>query len=129
MTKASALERAYAAWGDAIPDWIVVLASQCDQSSQAEVARRIGRSPALVCNIIQAKYPGRLLVVERLVRGALMAERVACPVLGDLSSAVCAEHQRADLSTANPTAPRLYRTCPTCLHALPKGGKDVDGTD
>lgn len=126
MIKASALERAYAAWGDAIPDWIVVLASQCDQSSQAEVARRIGRSPALVCNILRAKYPGRLLVVERLVRGALMAEQVACPVLGDLSIAVCAERQRTDLSTANPTALRLYLACPNCPHALPKGGKDAE---
>jgi len=96
--KISALDRARAAWGDALPDWVEVLAIECDRSSQAQTAKRIGRSGALVSNVLVNSYGAGLQAVEQLVRAALMSATVLCPVIGEMSSSACLEQQKAEWS-------------------------------
>lgn len=109
-------------WGDP-PDWVVQLAAACERSSQAAVAARIGYSAPAVNQVLQHVYDGNLARVEQAVRGAVMAERVDCPVLEVIPREVCARHQRrrAGELTVNPLLPKLYRACRAgCPHSLIK---------
>lgn len=119
----TALERARAAWGDDMPDWILVLATACDATSQAEVAARLGRSKTLVSLTVNGRYTRDLRAVEQTVRGVLMAATVNCPVVGELSTDQCLQHQQARGASHNPQRVMFNRACPHCEHAnANKGG-------
>ena len=82
----SALENARAAWGDELPEWVAQLASECETTSQNRVAGRLGRSAAVVSQVIRRKYPGDMGAVEQLVRGVFLNGTLECPELGVLPS-------------------------------------------
>lgn len=104
------------AWGEAIPDWVLRLAEECAASSQSKVAARLGRSAALVSNVLRAKYPGDMAAVEDMVRGRFMARTVTCPALGEISSATCRDWMGLARTYGNETSERvrMYRACRTC---------------
>lgn len=100
------------------PDWLQILADECQASSQAKVAKRLGYSAATVSLVLKGTYSGDLQKVEQAVRGALMRQTVACPVLGDIPAQDCLGHQKAPFSTASPERVRLYRACRSgCPHS------------
>lgn len=112
---ATNVERAHAAWPAGVPDWIDTLAKECDRSSQTRVAERIRISSAVVNQVLGNKYnKGRLDLMEQRVRGALMQQTVACPVLGALSSRDCLEHQVRKFRPTNALRVELYRACKSC---------------
>lgn len=111
-------------WNYDPPSWVVQLAAACERSSQAEVAGRIGYSGSAVNQVLQNVYDGSLARVEQAVRGAVMAEKVDCPVLERIPREACARHQRRRVGelTANPLLPKLYLACRAgCPHSLIKG--------
>ena len=116
----SAESTARTAWGQALPDWVLVLARACDAGSQADVARGLDYSPAVVSQTLSRKYRGALAQVEARVRRTLMAGRLACPVLDEIDGRRCLEEQRRPLSTASSLRVRLWRACRTCPHNLHK---------
>jgi len=121
----TALGRAHAAWGESIPAWIVVLAEECDRTNQGAVARRLNYSAALVSNTLNNKYTGNLTAVEQAVRGALMAETLTCPVVGQLASDACLNHQRATWAPHNPQRIAFFRACRAgCPHSRLGDGHD-----
>jgi len=101
-------------WGDTPPDWVLSLAKFCDDESQAAAARKIGRSGALINQVLHNKYPGRLDRVGQDVARVLSDTPVACPVLGEVSGATCLRHQRAPYNGTNHMTVRLFRACRTC---------------
>jgi hypothetical protein len=103
--------KARAAWGDAQPDWVAIVAEEANRTSVKAVADRIGRSSALVSNVIANKYPGDMAAVEELVRGALMGATVACPVLGEIGLLQCLAEQGKPFSATSSVRSRLYRAC------------------
>lgn len=117
----SAIDRAHAAWGADLPDWVRVLAERCDQSSQSQVAREVGYSGAAISCVIRGKYAGDVRAVEQAVRGAYLRAVVDCPVLGDLPSHQCLEHQRRPFAATNRLRVDLYRACQTCPNARRAG--------
>jgi hypothetical protein len=116
MHDALALLNARKSWGDYLPDWVESLARESDRTSQAAAGRAIGRSAALVNQVIKRSYKGDLTAVEPLVRGALMNEVVDCPVMGELATNICLENQDAKFSAHNHIRVQLYRACKTCEH-------------
>lgn len=110
------LAAAQAAWGEAIPDWIVVLADECDRGGQGATARRVGIAKSTINEVVRRTYKARLGNIEQKVRGALMGTTVDCPVLGEIGVDLCLENQRRPFSAANPIRVQLHRTCPTCPH-------------
>ncbi len=100
--------------GGEVPEWIWALAEACDCSSQGQIAKRLGISPAVVNQVLGNAYKGRLDRVEARVRGELMRETVRCPVLAAISKRDCLDHQKAKFSATNPLRVRLYRACKTC---------------
>lgn len=111
-----------AAWGEAAPVWVVVLAQAVDRASLGAIGARVGYSGSALSQAINAKYPGDLTALEKAVRGALLAESVACDILGLIPTNVCLTHQRRPFTTASPQAARLWRACRTCQHR--HGGED-----
>lgn len=116
----AALTKARAAWGDAIPDWIVELAKACDATSQNKVAVAIGRSSSLVSNVLANKYPADLSTVEYIVRGVFMRAVVVCPGTGgEIGTDVCQTWRKAARKFTGHNALRvqMYRACNRCpLH-------------
>jgi len=108
--------KARASWGDDLPDWVLMFAERCDETSVRSTAQRIGYSPSVGSQILSKSYNGRLDKVEAAVRGAFMGTTVPCPVLGDLAVDKCLYHQARAFAPTNPTRVRLSRTCPTCPH-------------
>jgi hypothetical protein len=111
-----AIARARAAWGDPLPVEIMALAEACTLRPAARVAAEIGYSPAVVSNVLARKYPGDRQAVFARIRGVLLGEQVACPVLGDIGRDQCLDHQKPRAGSANPTRARLKRACPSCQH-------------
>lgn len=109
------VETARRCWPD-LPDWVEALAEACRATSQSRVADRIGRSPALVSQVLRRKYAGDLRAVEDLVRGALMAGTVDCPALGRLPTHECRGWMAKARAFGNTNALRvqMYRACQAC---------------
>lgn len=108
-----ALANATAAWGEAIPEWVVTLAEACDRTSQNAIARKLNYSGSVVSAVINRTYKGGYDTVEQAVRGSLLAETHDCPVLGELPKNDCLGHQKKAGKFQPTSAMRvqLYRAC------------------
>ncbi len=102
------------AWGEAAPEWVIVLAEACDQSSQADVSRRLGVSGAQVNQALRNTYAGRLDRLEQKTRGTLMNQCVACPVLGEITRRRCIDEQGRQYAATNALRVELRRACKIC---------------
>lgn len=110
--------KAREAWGDEIPDWVLVFASQCDKASVRAVCDRIRYSHSVGSQILSNTYKGRIDKVEAAVRGAFMGSTVECPVLGELAVDKCLYHQGRKFASTNPMRVMLSRACPTCPNCM-----------
>jgi hypothetical protein len=119
---AAALEKARAAWGDP-PEWVVLLAQECDRATLRRTADRIGVSPAYV-SIALNRRRGNLEFVR--VRAERALGGVACPVLGEISAEDCRKERAAPFSSANPVRVRLYAACRNCANGNQQGGERHD---
>lgn len=108
--KVDFLAKAREAWG-APPDWIVELAQECNRTTAAKAAKRIGYSSAVISHVLARRYPGDIDRVAAKVRGALMGETVACPIVGEIGRDRCLNEQRMDNTGASSIRAKLYRAC------------------
>lgn len=111
IAEASAAARARAKWNGLPPDWIVVLAEECDLTSQRRVAARLQIDAGIVNRLISNSYGASVAKFEQIVRGVLMAKEVDCPVLGAIASDRCIREQGLKKTYANPLRPRIYDAC------------------
>jgi hypothetical protein len=110
------MSTAKTAWNGLMPEWLIVLATKCDSTSQAKTAKRIGFSPAVVSLVLKNKYCGNLNNVEKAVRLAFMPGTVVCPILGEISEADCVRHQSQPFAATSSMSVRLYKACRQCEH-------------
>lgn len=110
------LATVHESWGATPPDWIIELAKACAASSQGKVADRLGRSAAVVSQVLRAKYPGDMRAVEELVRGLFLSATVDCPALGTLPTNECAAWRKKARAFAGANALRvqMFRACHRC---------------
>lgn len=102
---------ARAAWGAALPDWVLALAEEATATSGTLAAERIGYSPAVVTHVIRNHYTGDMERVAGKVRGALMGATVICPVLGEIRRDRCLDEQRKPFAGTSSIRSRLYHAC------------------
>lgn len=116
------LEIARSAWGDDLPEWVEALAIECAATSQNKVASRMGRSAALISQVLRAKYPADLRAVEEVFRGVFQEARVSCPALGTIPANECQDWRRRTrtFASGNPLRVRMFRACAHC----PRNMKD-----
>lgn len=120
----NSLETAKEAWGDNLPDWVEILATEADKTSQAKIAKKIKYSPAVVSLVLKNTYKGHLNNVKENVRTNLMDTKMDCPILGCILIRDCFFNQSQPFScSGNPARLRLYRACQSCQHNTKNGGK------
>jgi hypothetical protein len=109
-------DKARAAWGDGLPQWVADLAAECDRTSQNKVALRMKRSAALISQVIGHKYPGDLAAVEEVFKGVFQAEVVTCPALGEMPANECRDWRAkaARFVSINSMRVQMYRACNRC---------------
>lgn len=97
-------------------DWIDALRLECERTSQAKAAERIGFSAGTVNQVLKGSYKGNLRRIEQAVRGALLGATVECPAIGTIPRNRCVEHQRRAhaFAATNPLRVQLSKTCPGC---------------
>jgi len=120
----SAIEKATAGWNEPLPDWIRALADEVDRTSQNKTAKRLDLSVSTVSTVLGNTYGAATNAVEERVRGALMAQDVGCPALGEINLVVCRRwRQRARseelINTLHTTMRKACRACP--LFTEPNG--------
>jgi hypothetical protein len=116
--KANFVAKARAAWGDALPDWVQVAAEEANRTTARAASVRLGLSDSLLSFVFANKYPGDMVRVEAIVRGALMGLVVGCPVLGEIGRDRCLAEQRKPHSATSSVRSRLYHACRAgCPHS------------
>lgn len=104
------------AWDNTPPDWIVALATTCDQTSQNKASTRLGISASTVSQLLRNKYPGNMARMEERIRSALMQTEIRCPALGKISGEACLKwrDRSKGLSSASPLVVGMFRSCRNC---------------
>ncbi len=87
-------------------------------SSQAEVARRIGRSASAINQVLKGSYPNPEAILE-LVAAEYGGDTVDCPVMGQVPLAQCLEERGRPFRATNHQAVKLFQACTKC----PRGGQ------
>lgn len=118
----SAVDLAASSWGDALPDWVRIMAELCDRMGLSAVAAQIGYSAAAVREVIKARYGrttrGNLSAIETAFRKQIIEVPVICPFLGEITTDQCLAHQRARFVPGNPLRVALFRACRSgCVHS------------
>ena len=120
-------QKAIAAWGDDLPDWVAELARLADQHGLKSAGARISYSFGAVSSVIGNKYKGDLGAVEGAVRGALMGLTVNCPAQGEIGRHQCLNWQSLPYGTSDSTRVRVYRACRSgCPHSRLKQKSQVN---
>lgn len=111
-------------WGDALPDWVLVLAEEATRTNGKAAATRLGISPSQVTQIINCTYKGDLVGAEKRVRGALMGFEVDCPILGEIGGDRCLDEQGKNFRGTSAVRTRLYNACRGgCAHSRIKSAE------
>ncbi|MBV1702595.1 MAG: transcriptional regulator [Hyphomicrobiales bacterium] len=108
-----------AAWG-ILPAWVETLADAVNASSQVDVSVRLGLSNSLISQVLSNSYRGDMAAVSRRVAGALMGERVTCPVMGDIGRDHCEREQGRPFAATSALRTHLFHACRSgCPNAKP----------
>lgn len=90
--------------------------------TQAVIARRLDVSEATISSAIKGRYIGNVDKLAERIRGELLSQTVACPILGQISTRICQDERGKPFHTAtNPMRVRLWQACRTCPHNPKKG--------
>lgn len=108
-------------WGEDAPHWIIKLAEECDKSSQSKVAQKIGRSAALVNQVLKKTYKADLNAIQGRVE-TVFGCQIACPVLGLIDGDRCLSEQEKPFRPYNHVMVSLYRACRKCPRRIQKTG-------
>ncbi|UWQ34594.1 hypothetical protein K3555_08960 [Leisingera sp. M527] len=104
-------------WGSGIPDWITVLATECDRASQNQVSKRLQISATAVSQVISRTYSASLENIEKRVREVYMNAPVNCPALAqEISSETCLSWRlKSGAKTgSDPFSINMDRACRRC---------------
>lgn len=111
------------AWGAPLPDWVRALALACQSSTQGKVAAKLGRSGAVISQVLRNKYGADTARIEERVRGVYLDGCVLCPSLGKLPTNECQDwrEKARTFASGNPLRLRMYRACRNCPTYLKEG--------
>jgi hypothetical protein len=96
------------------PDRLELLRQKCQETSQAEVARRLEYSPSAINQALKGSYQGDLTNLLTKVEEVFGQSTVNCPVVGEITLGKCAEHRKRPFAATNPIRVELFRRCQNC---------------
>lgn len=109
--KPDLIARAHEGWGDTPPDWIIELAKAAMETNQRVTGDKIGYSSSVVSQAISRTYAGDIDRVEEKVRGALMKQKVSCPILVEVARDTCLNWQKKPIAGTSSLRMKMYRAC------------------
>ncbi|MCO5082615.1 MAG: transcriptional regulator [Rhizobiaceae bacterium] len=110
------VEKASAAWGEPLPDWIEELARLADRDGLAGAEQVTNYSRSAISFALNGKYTGDIGRLEEMVRGALMQSNVDCPVLGEIGRDRCLTEQKEPFRATSRHRAQLFHACKTCAN-------------
>ncbi|MBT0666377.1 helix-turn-helix transcriptional regulator [Geobacter pelophilus] len=96
------------------PDRMDLLKRMVAQHGQANVARRIGKSAAAICQILSGDYKASPDAILDLVEEAFGQTTVHCPLLGEIPLKKCSDNRNRPLIATNPLRVKIWRACKEC---------------
>ena len=109
------IEKAVAAWGDPLPDYVELLANAADLLGQRGAGDKIGRSNAVVSKIINRVYTGGSYEeCAVIINAAFGGNKVDCPLYGEIAQASCVRNRRRKGHPINALQRQFAGACPTC---------------
>ena len=96
------------------PDLMDLLRQKVAELGQSEVARRIGKSPSAVSQVLSGSYKGSPAVILQRIEEVFGQTMVVCPPLGEISMGRCAEIRKRPLVATNPFSVQMWRACQKC---------------
>ena len=113
MNAPDPVQTAKDAYGSDLPEWVLKLARECERTSQGKVARRMGRSGAMVSQVLHNKYPGNVLAMKEIFLGVFDNGAVECPGLGNIPGQKCHEWRKKarHFAATNTERVRMFRAC------------------
>ncbi len=114
LDEQSNLEKARIAWGDDLPDYIAVLATRCDETTQRAAGRIVGFPSSTVSKLINRKYGARYDELEIQIRRTLMNVPVACPTFGEIPLASCFNIRRQKPERLDMAERNFASACARC---------------
>ena len=108
-------------------DWLDILRDRVTAKGLPAVSIELGVAKSTVSMVVNGKYPARTDKIQAKVFAVYGGQTVACPVLGAIDAAVCADNQarakRIGLRAGNPETLRLFKTCSNCpVRGAKQGG-------
>jgi len=98
-------------------DRLALLRRVCAETSQAEVARRIGCSSAIPCGVLKGTYTGDTEGFLAKVEEIYGSGTVDCPGLGEqITLSQCAAYRKRPFAAINPEWVRMNKACRACSH-------------
>lgn len=97
-------------------NWLGALRAECQRTTQAQAAARIGVSETTTSQVLSGTYKANTIRIERRVRGALMGAQCDCPVMGEVSTRVCQDVQerqpgKGGTGIGNPQHAQAWHAC------------------
>lgn len=122
----TSVDKARAAWGDAMPAWVMMLAEVCDRGTQRRAAEVVGYSAAALNQVLHHKYQGNYVAIEMAIRSTVGRERVRCPSLPDeldmsnipMRSCMDIQKRRKPYTGRLPHEERMPGCDAGCVHSL-----------
>lgn len=110
------------AWGTDLPDWVEVLALECGRSSQTAVSKVLGRSTAIVSQVLNRRYVADTARIEERIRGTFLNATLDCPAVGELPLQDCQDwrEKASNFAMGNPKRTQMYRACNKCPRHIVK---------
>lgn len=124
----TAMDKAKAAWGNEVPDWVICLADASDKSSMSAISRKIGLSVTVISQGINNKYgadgKGNIQTLISAVETHLMSAEIFCPAIGEsILRADCEMWQKSAINAggSNPARHMMAQQCRRCPNSkIPK---------
>lgn len=114
------------AWGADLPEWVRILADECDRTTQADVADRLSISGSYVNRIIHNRYGASYAEAKQSVLAIIGGREVECPAFGPIPLTSCLRNRRRKGPATNTLQRTFERHCPTCFHNADRKDQDDD---
>ena len=95
-------------------DRLSLLKKAVSDHSQADIARKIGRSAAAINQVLKGTYAGNPDTILELVAAHYGGDTVTCPVMGEVRLSQCLESRNRPFSATNSMRVRLFKACRLC---------------
>jgi len=96
------------------PDLIELLRAECNKTSQADVARKLGYSPSAINQVLKGTYPAPQKLLVKVEEVFCKEASIPCPVQGNITLARCVSNRNLPFITVNPARVQLWTACRAC---------------